>query len=128
MEVPTDSPPSLFASVKRLWRIILATAHNRFELLLVELEEERRRVVAVLLLVLAIGVLGLMTLMAGSFVLVAIFWEEHRVAVLVALSLFYLLCTLAVIWRLRVRLKNWRLLPDTVEQLKKDKSCWEEKT
>ena len=128
MEVPPDSPPGLFASVKRLWRIILATAHNRFELLLVELEEERRRAVAVLLLVLAAGVAGLMTLLAGSFLLVVIFWEEHRVAVLGALTLFYLLATLAALWRLRVRLNHWRLLPDTVEQLKKDKACWEEKT
>jgi uncharacterized membrane protein YqjE len=127
MAEPSDPPPGLFASLKKLWRGVLATANNRLELLLVELEEERRRAIALLLLVLAVGVLGLMTLLAGSVLLVTVFCDEHRVAVLAGLALFYLLAMLAGVWRLRVRLNNFRFLPDTVEQLKKDRACWEDK-
>ena len=58
MEEPSDHPPGLFGSLRRLWRTILATAHNRAELLLVELEEERRRAVEALLLTMAVAVLG----------------------------------------------------------------------
>lgn len=127
MEEPTDHPPGLFGSLKGLWRTILATAHNRAELLLVEVEEERRRAVEALLLAVAVAVLGMMALIAVSFLIVVICWNEHRVAALAGLSGFYLMVTAALTVRLRVHLKNWRSFPATIEELKKDKACLEEK-
>jgi uncharacterized membrane protein YqjE len=127
MEMPGDSPPGPFASMQRLWRVILATAHNRLELLLVEVEEERQRAFEVLILTMAMAVLGLMTLIVGSFALIIIFWEDHRLAVLVILGLSYLLATLGMWWRLRLRRRNWQSFSATVAELKKDKAWLEEK-
>lgn len=105
----------------------MSIAQNRLELLLVELQEERHRAVQLLLLSLAMAVLALMTLLLASFALVIIFWDEHRVAVISALVLFYLLGTLGVLWRLRWCLENWSAFSGTLAELQKDKACFEEK-
>lgn len=125
MEEPTGHPPGLFASVKRLGRIILLIAQNRLELLLVEVEEERRRAIEVLLLTLIVAALGLMTLMVGTFAVVVMFWDDHRLVVLGFFSLFYLLATGGVYWRLRKRLHEWPSFSATVAELKKDKAWLE---
>ena len=127
MEEPGDNPPSLFASMKRLWRTVLAIAQNRLELLLVELEEERLRAVEALFLTVAVAVLALMTLIVGSFALVILFWDDHRLAVLGTLGLVYLLATLGMWWRLRARLRTWQSFSATVAELKKDKAWLEKK-
>jgi uncharacterized membrane protein YqjE len=61
--------------------------------------------------------MGLITI---SFTLVVVFWDEHRVAVLVALSLAYVLAAGLGFWRLNVRLKNWRAFSATLDELRKD--------
>ncbi len=125
MADPTDSPPGLFASLKRLWRTLLAIALNRLELLLVELQEERRRTVQALLLILAVGALALMTLFVGTFTLVVVFWE-HRVIVLVALTLAYLVATVGAYRKLSRMLSDWPAFSATLAELKKDKAWLEE--
>jgi uncharacterized membrane protein YqjE len=126
MAEPTDSPPGLFASLKRLWRTLLAIGLNRLELLLVELQEERRRTVQALLLILAVGALALMTLFVGTFTLVVVFWE-HRVILLAALSLAYLLATIGACWKLSRMLNDWPAFSATLAELKKDKAWLEER-
>ena len=120
-----DAPPGLFASLKRLGRTLLAIAQNRLELLLVEWEEERRRTVQALVLMLAVGALALMTLILGTFTLVVVFWEQ-RVTVLIALSAAYLLATAAGCWKLRRMLRDWPAFAATLAELKKDKAWLDE--
>ena len=60
--------------------------------------------------------------------LVVIFWDSARVPVLVALSAGYSLATLGVLWRLTVRLRNWSSFSATLDELKKDRACFEEKS
>lgn len=127
MEEPTEKSPGLFASLKRLGTTLLAIAQNRLELLLVEWEEERRRVVEALLLIMAAAVGALVTLMMVTFTLVVVFWEEHRVAVVLTLSLLYGVITILICLRLRRRLQNWPAFSDTLAEFKKDKACLDEK-
>jgi uncharacterized membrane protein YqjE len=125
MAEPTDVPPGLFVSLKRLWRTLLAVAQNRLELLLVEVEEERRRTVQVLLLVLAVGGLALMAAIAGTFALVVVFWEQ-RVMVLIVLSGLYLLAAAGAYWKLHRMMTTWAPFSAILAELKKDKACLEE--
>lgn len=127
MEPSTEDAPGLWLSLQRLGRTALGIAHNRVELLVVELEEERWRVVDALLLVASATVLVLMTLIAGTFALVLVFPTEHRLTVLAIVAALYLLATLAVLLKLRNRLKNWRSFSATLAELKKDKACLDEK-
>lgn len=106
---------------------MLGIAENRVELLLVELEEERCRAVQALVLVMSAAVLALMTLIMGTLTVVVVCGPEHRLAMLVTLSLLYLLATLAVLVRLRAQLKQWQSFSSTLAELKKDRVCLDEK-
>jgi uncharacterized membrane protein YqjE len=127
METTPDPSPGLFRSVKRLLNTALAGVENRIELFLVELREERFRVLDALLLGCAAGMLGFMALLTGTVTLVVIFWDLARVPVLVVLSAGYCLGTLGVLWRLKILMRNWTSFPATLDELKKDRACLEEK-
>jgi uncharacterized membrane protein YqjE len=126
MEAPTEHPPGVVASSRRLWRTILAMAENRIELLLVELEEERRRAVQALLMGVALGALGLMTLLVATFSLVFVVSEEDRAGVLLVLSACYALATAAAYWRLHRLLGNWSAFSASLAEFRKDKAWMQE--
>lgn len=127
MNPTTEDGPGLLQSLKRLGRTALGIAENRLELLLVELEEERWRVVDALFLVASVTVLALMTLITGTLAMVMFFPPEHRAEVLAVVSGVYLLATLVALLKLRTRLKKWRSFPASLGELKKDKACLDEK-
>src|SRR5258706_14013156 len=126
MDTTTESSPGLFSSVRRLLNTALAGVENRIELFLVELREERFRVFDVLLLGCAAAVLGFMALLTVTVTLVVIFWDSARVPVLVGLSVCYSVATIAMIWRLKIRLQNWSSFAATLNDFKKDRACLEE--
>ena len=128
METSSESAPGIIPSLKKLLQIVLTTAANRLELVAVETQEEAARWVESLILVAALAVLGGLTLAMISLTIVLTFWEEHRLAAMVGLSIFYLLAFLGTVWRLRWRFKNWDSFAATLAELKKDKACLESST
>jgi uncharacterized membrane protein YqjE len=127
MEEPGESTPGIVASLGRLLKTVLAIAHNRLELFLVECQEERWRFFDALLMAGVALVLALMTLMAATFTIVVICIRADRLDLVVALVLVYLAATILAIWRLRSRLMNWVPFSATLAELKKDKACLDEK-
>jgi uncharacterized membrane protein YqjE len=107
-------------STADLVRTLATIARNRIELLLVEMQEERTRLIDVLLLSAAATACGLMALIMVSFTLVVVFWDEHRVAVLASLSVIYLVSAALGFRQLNIRLKTWQAFPDTLAEFKKD--------
>jgi uncharacterized membrane protein YqjE len=118
----------MFSSAKNVLNTALAGVENRIELFLVELREERFRVFDVLLLGFAGAMLGFMALLTVTVTLVVIFWDSARVPVLIVLSACYSLATIGILWQLKVRLRNWSSFSATLEELKKDRACLEEKS
>lgn len=126
MDPSTPEPPGLVSSLKRLARTLLATAHNRLELFLVEVEEERRRLLEALLLAALAVLFGLMALVMLTATVVVIFWGENPLLVIGGLSAFYLLATGLAVWKLHRRVSGWAAFPATLAELKKDKACLDE--
>jgi uncharacterized membrane protein YqjE len=122
MDDPQHEPDGLLATGKRILRSVGDLVQSRLELFLLELKEERIRLLDALLLVAACGVCALMTLASLTFTLVVIFWE-HRVLVLVGLTLAYGAGAVASFWILRNRLRDWQSFAATLEQIKKDRAC-----
>jgi len=106
----------------------LAIGANRLELLLVELEEERRRVVQTFLLVVALAVLALMTLVVATFAIVFMLGEERRASVLLILVSLYALGALGTYWRLRRLMNREPAFSASLAEFKKDKAWVEEKS
>jgi len=115
------------ASVKRLVRDFVAVVHNRAELLVVELREERLKLFGALLLAAAAVVLGLLTLVLLTFTVVLAAGEEHRVIAAAIATALYLLATALALWRLRVKLKKWSAFSATRAELRKDRAWLEGK-
>lgn len=120
-------PPGIPETLRRIGAAILAILQNRLELLVVELHEDRIRLVETLLLVVAVVALGLFTLILAAAGIIVLVWNELHVIGLFILSAVGLVATLVAGWRLNLRLKNWPLLPGTLGQLKKDRECLENK-
>ena len=128
MDTSPEPSPGLFSAVRRLLNTALAGVENRIELFLVELREERFRVFEVLLLGCAAALLGFMALLTVTVTLVVVFWDSARVQVLVVLSACYSLAVIGILWRLKVLLRNWSSFAATLDELKKDRACLEEKS
>ena len=128
MNDPQPPPGGLFQNLKRLADGGLALAQSRLELLSVELQMEKVRLVELLILAAMVVALGLMTLTMITFTLVILFWESARMPMLIIVSLAYLGGTLLA-WRaLKGRLAARSAFAGTLGEIKKDRACLETKS
>ena len=109
---------------KRIARQLLAIGENRFELLLVELEQERGRLLRAILLALGVAAFGMLAGVGLTAAIVVLFWKLSPVVALLALTFLYGMASFFLYWRLR-RLLRHSILPTTVHQLRKDRLCLE---
>ena len=79
-DAPGTTAGGLFDSLRSLIATLVAMAHTRVELFGTELEEELRRVVAFLLGGVLVIALASMALLFGGLVVIAAYWDTHRVA------------------------------------------------
>ena len=125
METPPETNSSLTNATRRVaWRL-LAICHNRAELLMVEIQEERERALRVILLVSAVAVLGLLAGVTITAV-IACAAGTHMLAALAILAVIYVGGTIFFFFKLARMQRNWDTLPYTRDQLQKDHECLEE--
>ena len=125
METATTSASDFVELSKRLARRLLAIGENRFELLMVEVQEERERLLHAIVLALGVAALGLLAGMALTGAIVVLMWEHSRVAALLVLTGLYGAAAVYLYRRLTRLLRDWQNLPATLDQLRKDHACLE---
>ena len=107
-------------------RRLLAIAENRLELLSVEVQEGRERLLHAFLLAIGVGafaMLAAITLTAAIVLKLRTWWSP--VAVLSSLTVLYAAAGVFLYWRFTVLLRDWQTLPASHDQLKKDRACLE---
>ena len=115
-------PSGLFASLRNLAATLVATAQTRLELLSTESEEERLRLLQILLgslIALFLSALGMVML---TLFVVAMFWDTHRVLVMILFAVLYL--GIGAIFGLVVRSKareKSRLFSASIAELARDR-------
>jgi uncharacterized membrane protein YqjE len=88
----------LFASLGQLAARLLGMAHTRVQLLALDLEEERRHFLAMLVLILlAAFCLGLAVTLLTTLLIVAC-WDSHRLWVLLGLAMGYGCAGVLTVW------------------------------
>ena len=123
-----DTPPKegeIFSAVTGLFKTLRDVVENRVELFLLELKVERAGLFDTLLLA-AVGIVcAFMTLIMITLILVVVFWETHRLLVLGVVTAAYAGAAVAAFTMLRARLQRWQAFSATLEQIKKDRACFE---
>lgn len=123
MNPASASLSQLGDSSKQVGGRLLAIAENRLELLTVEVQEERDRLIYALMLVLGLAALSLLAGIALSAALVVLFWQHSPVVTLLILLALYAGGAIALYARLHHLQQEWETLPATREQLRKDREC-----
>jgi uncharacterized membrane protein YqjE len=118
---PEQPSAGLLQSLRNLGATLVALLQTRLELLAIDLEEERARLLQILfwaagaLFFFGVGVLVL------ALLAVLVLWEEHRVGAIVALAVVFLVigAGLAIGMRNRLRARS-RIFASSVEELSRD--------
>jgi uncharacterized membrane protein YqjE len=125
MEDSTSSLKPPVGTWKRFAQRLLTIGENRLELLTVEVQEERERLLRALLMALGVAVFGLLGAMTLTAALVFLLWSYSHVAVFLALTALYGGVAVSLSRRLTGLLRDWQTLPASLDQLKRDRACLE---
>ena len=125
METPSTNPGRLAETSKRFARCLLAIGENRIELLMVEVQEERERLLHAILLALGVAAFGLLAAIALTATIAVLLWQYSPFAVLLTLTSLYGMTAVCLYRRLTRLLCDWQNLPATLDQLRKDRACLE---
>lgn len=120
---PGEKGGGILDSLRGIAAALIELIHTRLELLVTELEEERVRILELLLwaagalFFFGVGVLLLTVL------LVAVFWDNHRIAAVVLLAAIFFAIGLALAFGVRNRLHaRSRLFSTSLDELERDKN------
>ena len=122
MAGPEERPPGLFKSLRKLVTTLAVVFENRVELFAVELQEERHRLVEVLVLAGGALVLGTLAVVVFSAVLICLFAQPYRIYAALGVGVLYLVGAGVLVVRLKRRLQA-EPFEETLNQIKKDCEC-----
>ena len=125
MEPAPNNVAQFIETLKRFARQLLSVGENRVELLMVEVQEERERLLHALLLALGVAVFGFLAGVALTILIVVWLWDRSPAGALLALTSLYAATAWLLYWRLAVLRRDWKTLPATLDQIKKDRACLE---
>ena len=125
MAESTGGFSQLTARFKLIARRLATIGENRLELLSVEVQEERERLLRAFLLALAAAVFGLLAGMTLTAAIVVLMWPYSHSAALLTLTGLYGAAGACLWWRLTVLMRDWESLSASLEQLRKDRACLE---
>jgi uncharacterized membrane protein YqjE len=124
MSEAPPSPTGLLDAARLFGGQLVATVKDRVTLLSVELQEEKLRLTQMLLWVSAIVFAGIMALTFGTLLLVYLWWDSARLALLAGLTLAYGGAAAALIWAFQRFLRRQPApLAATLEELEADAQC-----
>jgi uncharacterized membrane protein YqjE len=124
MEESTASLRQLATTSKHFARRLLTIGENRLELLTVEVQEERERLLHAFLLALGVAAFGLLAGLTLTAAIVVWLWA-WPIAVLATLTILYAAAGIFLWQRLNGLLRDWQTLSASLGQLRKDRACLE---
>jgi uncharacterized membrane protein YqjE len=125
MEESTVGLRQLTTSSKHFARRLLTIGENRLELLTVEVQQERERLLHAFLLALGLATFGLLAGLTLTAAIVVMLLAYSPLAVLLALTALYGGVGIYLYRRLTGLLHDWQTLSASLEQLRKDRACLE---
>jgi len=125
MATEPKSPQGFFASLLGALESVLALARTRFELLTVELQQEKVRLVDLLLRVAAAAILALLALGTLTAGLIWLLWPWSPIAAFAGLTLLYGGGSAWLLIGIRHELKHGlKPFAGTLAEFEKDRACF----
>jgi uncharacterized membrane protein YqjE len=125
METQTEIEPHLADASKRLAQRAFVICENRLELLMVEVQEERERILRAMWLALGAAAFGLLAGIALTVVIVIALPQQFLTVALLILTALFTIAAVFLYTRLTQLQRDWQILPTTLDQLRKDRECLE---
>ncbi len=110
-------------TARRCAQRLLIIGENRLALLAVEVQEERERLLHLVLAALVLAAFGLLGGMALSALIVVLLWPYAPVLALVTLTIVYATSAGLLYRRIAGMLRDWRTFPESLGQLRQDRAC-----
>ncbi len=112
---------SITATITRLTGTLVAMMQTRLELVTVELEEEVVRLSSYFIVTLCALFFAGIALLLGIFLIIVLYWDAHRIAVLLSLITGFGSLSIGLALWLRIQFLNKpRLLEQSIAEFKKD--------
>jgi uncharacterized membrane protein YqjE len=126
----TAAPRSgLLGSLRAFGDGLLGSVQERLELVSIELQEEKLRLIQTFIWISAAVFAGLLTVVFASLTLVYLFWESARLVVLGGLTVFYGGVLVAVVLGFRRYLaRQPKPFAATLHELGEDRACIRSRT
>ena len=125
METPADSGHHILEASKRVAQQALVICENRMELLLLEFQEERERILRALLLSMGLAVFGLLAGVALTVAIVVVCWSWSPLgAMLILVALYGAIAAFFYVQLVKLR-RSWESFADTLAEFRKDRECLE---
>ena len=118
--VDPGASPSLFASLRSFWGVIVAILYTRLDLVTLELEEEATRAAQLLAIMLAALLCIGITLFFVMFFLVVTFWEDRVLVLAIICSLGVIASATLVIIAKKMIKDRPKFLSQTLAELRRD--------
>lgn len=123
MNAAQNAFADIAAASKRVAQRAIALGENRLELLMVEVQEARQRLLRAFLLALGMAVFGLLAGIALTIGIIILFWESSPLAAVAVLVLLYSGAAVFLHAQLSRLQRDWEPFPATLGQLRKDCEC-----
>jgi uncharacterized membrane protein YqjE len=120
----TDSSASrkeLGTAFRGVAQRLMIIGENRLELLTVEVQEERERLLHAFLYALAVAGCGMLASVTLTAAVVLALWSFSPVVVLGTLTVLYGVAGIVLLRRLTCVLQDWQSFPSSLDQLRKDR-------
>src|SRR5215207_10919474 len=124
METRAPGSSGLLGSLRDLADGLIGSAHDRLELLAIELHEEKHRLIQIFIWISAIVFFAMLAMVFASMAIVVLYWETARVAVVCSLAGTYGLALAALVIGFKRFLKRQpKPLAGTLSELREDREC-----
>lgn len=124
MESTTTEKGPFFSSLRSLGFGLLTLLKDRAELVSVELQEEKLRLIQMFAWISATVFTAFMAIAFASLTLVYAFWESARLSVLIGLSVFYTVALIVIIISFRHFLEHQpKPFAGSIEEIEEDLTC-----
>jgi uncharacterized membrane protein YqjE len=123
MESPRPTLGEVMGASKRMAQRAVDIGSNRLELLIVELHEERDRLLLTIIMALGAAALALLAGFAFTLAIMVLLWDRSPGVAMAILTVLYAAGAAFLVWKVLQVQRTWEMFASSLDQLRKDREA-----